>query len=112
MPGKIFISYGHVDILDVDWLERLRPYLMQSRHKNGVEVWDDRQIEAGSNWRDTIRAALRSADAAILLIGPGFLGSDFIRNEEAPLIFESARESGLLIFPLIVRHCAYENSDF
>src|ERR1044072_1419774 len=105
MPGKVFISYGHVDVQQTPWVERLRPYLMQTRHANGVEIWDDSQIQAGTNWRQSIASALKSADAAILLVGPGFLSSKFVRTEELPFLLKATEQTNLPLFPLVVAQC-------
>jgi|GEM_PF-1419645 cell division protein ZapA (FtsZ GTPase activity inhibitor) len=110
MAHTIFISYGHADMMETPWIERLRLYLEQNRHKNGVMTWDDSKIEPGSDWRTSIASALNSASAAILLVGPGFLASRFIANEELPALLASAERHNKPIFPLIVKYCAYEQS--
>ncbi|RMF01326.1 MAG: toll/interleukin-1 receptor domain-containing protein [Bacteroidetes bacterium] len=74
---SVFISYSRADR---DWLERLRPHLSLIRSKFDFEIWDDSQIQAGTNWREAISEAIRQAQVAVLIISPNFLSSKFIRN--------------------------------
>ncbi len=110
MTNSIFISYGHADMTATPWVERLRLYLMQNRQDGGLEIWDDSRIDPGSVWRESIASALSSADAAILLVGPAFLGSEFIRTEELPQLLSAERRHNMPLFPLIVGFCAYRTS--
>jgi hypothetical protein len=110
MTNSIFISYGHADMKETPWVEHLRFYLMQNRHDGGLEMWDDSKIDPGSSWRKSIATALNSAEAAILLVGPAFLGSEFIRTEELPQLLSAARRLNKPLFPLIVRYCSYRAS--
>lgn len=110
MGAPVFISYSHSDQAPIDWRARLQLYLAQSRRSGGIDGWDDRRIAAGLAWRDEIGRALAGADAAILLVGPGFLSSPFIRDHELPPLLKANRERGVAIFPLIVGWCHYAAS--
>lgn len=103
----VFVSYSHRDMAPIDWLERLRLYLAPFRRNNGVETWDDSKIQYGSDWRSEIGNAIDRAAAAILLVGPGFLASEFITTDELPRILRSARNNGLSIYPVIVAYSSY-----
>lgn len=106
----LFISYSHRDMEPINWVERLKLYLAPLRRKELVDIWDDSRIGVGSEWRREIRAALDRATSAILVIGPGFLASDFIAREELPLLLEAAERRGAKIYPVIVAYCAYKRS--
>ncbi len=110
MPS-LFISYGHKDMESIDWLERLKLYLAPLRRNDVVDVWDDTLIDPGSNWRAEIKHALEQASAAILLVGPGFLASEFIANRELPQLLAAAKNRGAKIYPLVIGYCAYTLSD-
>ena len=109
MSVSVFISYSHSDMAPIHWLERLKLYLAPCR-RSGVEIWDDSRIQPGADWRSEIGNALNLAAAAILLVGPGFLASDFIDSDELPLLLRSRRDRGLPIFPPILGYCGYRRS--
>ena len=85
-------------------------YLAPLRRSGDVEIWDDSAIRAGATWSAEISKAIERSRAAILLIGPGFLASDFISNKELPSILERLRQQGLNIYPLITGYCGYSRS--
>ena len=111
MSATLFISYSRADMEDTDWLKRLRMYLTPFHRSGVIDVWDDSRIAPGSAWREEIARALDRAAAAVLLVGPGFLASEFIVNHELPQLLESARSRGLTLFPLVVGYSGYDSSE-
>lgn len=107
---QLFISYAHADMRPENWLARLQLYLSQARRSDGIDFWDDSRLKPGSRWQDEIERALGDATAAVLLIGPAFLGSSFINDVELPRILEGRRTKGTGVFPLIVGYCGYASS--
>ena len=110
MPASVFVSYGHGDMTPTDWLGKLRLYFAPMRRSGSVDIWDDGRIFPGADWRAEIEAALAGARAAILLVGPHFLASEFIDTEELPRLLRQKRSAGLQIYPLIVGYCSYASS--
>ena len=108
--APVFISYSRADQAPTDWRMRLELYLAQARRTGSLDAWDDQRIEVGRDWRQAINQALGEAYAAVLLVGPGFLTSPFIREHELPPLLSRSRSRGLRIFPLIVGWCDYEHS--
>lgn len=106
--SQIFVSYSHQD---VEWLKRLRVHLKPLEQRYGVNVWDDSRIESGSKWRKEIRKAIDSARAAVLLVSPDFIASDFIRTDEIPPLLAAAEGGGATILPLILSPCRYEQEE-
>ncbi len=106
---KIFISYSHKDERWKDWLRR---HLDIEVKQNRLEVWDDRLTKTGEEYRIEIDSAIKKSDIAILLISSHFLTSDFILNNEIPLILREKRERGLLIYPIIVSYCHWKKIDW
>ena len=94
----------------VSWLDRLRLYMRQNLHDGAIEVWDDGKIGAGADWRAAIATAMDRSDGAVLLVGPGFLASDFVAAQELPRLIAAAQSRGLRIFPLVVKYCSYQRS--
>jgi hypothetical protein len=111
MPAHaLFISYGHVDMEPFNWLERLKLYLAPLRRKELVDVWDDSKIRVGTQWHQEIQTATQRASSAILLVGPGFLASEFIVAHELPVLLDAANTRGARIYPVIVGYCGYKQS--
>lgn len=96
---RIFVSYSRAD---KPWFERLKVHLRPLARDHKIDVWEDTRIKPGSRWRDEVRRAVDSADAAILMISPDFLASEFIYSDELPPLLKAAEEEGTLILPIII----------
>ena len=95
----IFVSYSH---LDNDWKELVERYL-KTLQNMGYEIdpWiDNRRLKAGDKWKIEIEKALDSAAIGLLLISMNFLQSDFIMQNELPVLLKYAEEKGLTILTL------------
>lgn len=101
---KVFISYSHKD---EKWEKRLVLHLGVLKREKLLEVWDDRKIDAGEDWRGEIERALGSSDVAVLLVTANFLNSEFILSNEVPRLLERRQAEGARVIPLIVRPCAW-----
>jgi len=105
--NQIFISYSHKD---TKWLERLETHL-KPRIRNGkLDVWNDKRLKAGDEWRKEIDDALARAKVAVLLVSPHFLASDFIADNELPPLLEAARQGGVKILWVPVSTCAFKEA--
>jgi len=104
---KVFISYCHKDdkFLD-DLLLHLKPF-----ERAGLIVkWSDKQIAAGSQWLDEIKSTLATTKVAVMMVSPGFLGSDFIHQQELNPLLKEAEEGGVHILWVPVRASAYKET--
>jgi class 3 adenylate cyclase len=105
---NVFVSYSHADRPVLDELHtHLRPFLK----REDFELWDDTRIAAGDLWRSQIDTALGRAGAAVLLVSPTFLSSEFIDRHELPPLFEAARKRGLRIFWIPISASAYDETE-
>ena len=105
MPApSVFISYSHKD---EEWKERLVTQLGVLQMEGILNVWDDRRIEAGDDWKPEIEDAITKANVAILMISANFLTSKFILGEEVPKLLERRAKEGVRVIPLIVKPCAW-----
>jgi hypothetical protein len=77
-----------------------------------VRTWTDRQIAIGNLWRDEIDTALARADAAIFLLCPDFLASDFCMGVELPLLLQRHADVGVLILFVLTDDCGWKEMDF
>jgi hypothetical protein len=101
-PRKsVFLSYAHEDRRWVKELEKfLAPWIRDKR----VDLWSDARIKAGVLWKDEVERALDEATVAVLLVTSDFLGSDFIVNEELPVLFARAARNELRLIWVAVEH--------
>jgi len=102
---KIFISYSHKD---ERWKDLLVRHLKVLALEGLCDVWDDRRIEVGEEWKPAIENALDEAHIAILMISADFLGSNFIRTEEVPRLLERRKSQGVWVIPLFVSPCPWK----
>lgn len=101
--SRIFISYSHRDRV---WLERLRTAIKPLLRTREISLWEDGQIAPGSRWKEELRQALAGAEAAVLLVTPEFLASDFIHDEELPVLLEAAKTRQLRVLWIPVKASA------
>jgi formylglycine-generating enzyme required for sulfatase activity len=111
MPTTIYFSYSHVD---AKWLNKLQTTLAPMV-RGGLRVCNDAQ--PGETWRDKVEWALEKTtpletiEAAILLVSPSYLESDFITQKELPRLISAADERGFKILWVPVERCLYEITD-
>ncbi|MGH8570092.1 MAG: TIR domain-containing protein [Gammaproteobacteria bacterium] len=77
-----------------------------------IAVATDRDIGLGDDWHARIQADLNRAGAAVLLVSLAFLASEYIRNNELPVLLPRAKTQGLRIVPVILRPCLYAETSF
>ncbi|MBD1917544.1 MULTISPECIES: TIR domain-containing protein [Cyanophyceae] len=115
-PPRIFICYARSDNAGDDhsqrWLDRLLQMLGPLELRGLVKAWADNDVEPGEDWHRTIQASLDQAVAAVLLVSPAFLASEYIYNSELPVLLKNAQQRGVVILPLIVRPSLYDAITF
>lgn len=97
--ARVFISYSHDDEAI---LNDLLPYLASLDREGLADVWSDRRIKAGDQWRKEIDAALDAATVTVLLISQAFLASPFVRDEELPRILAQQAAGRMTVLPVFV----------
>ena len=102
---SIFISYSHKD---EEWKDRVVTHLQVLEMEEMLNVWNDRRIEAGEDWRPEIEEALNAASIAVLLVSANFLTSKFIKNEEVSRLLDRRTKDGIRVIPLIIKPCAWQ----
>lgn len=108
MAKKVFISYSH---RDEDAMKELDKFLGPLERKGDIEIWTDRKILPGQNWKDEILHALNSADLTLLLVSANFLDSNFINDEEIPRAFQRREAEGKHVVPIILNFCLWDITD-
>jgi len=97
----VFVSYSRED---AEWrrkfVEMLKPVVREWR----LEVWCDERNLVGYEWRPQLAEAIGRSRAALLLVSPSFLASDFIMQQELPALIER----GVHLVCVLVRPCLWE----
>lgn len=75
--------------------------------KGLVDIWSDKKIKTGDQWKVEIETALTESSISILLISADFMASDFIIENELPPILAKAEVKGTKILPVIVSPCRF-----
>jgi hypothetical protein len=104
----IFICYSQLDEPEqpgpgeVKWRTYVQSHL-QPAVKNGIfDLWVDRDIEAGTDWRAEIDRKLNNCDICMLLVSRHALSTNFILDVEVKRILERRESDKLPIFPIVL----------
>ena len=100
----VFVSYCRED---AEWRRRFEVMLKpEARDRGcGLQVWSDTSIGTAASGGRRLERAIARADAALLLVSPDFLASDFIMCEELPALIAH----GVPLVPVLLRHCRYRS---
>ena len=107
--ASLFVSYSHKD----EALKtRLLSHLSTLKNERMIEVWHDRELEAGDEFDGDIRASLERAEIILLLISADFLASDYVEKVEIKRALERRREGTARVIPTILRACDWRGERF
>lgn len=108
-PTRLFYSYSHKDEALCDELET---HLSIMRRQHIIDVWHDRKIGAGTEWKNQIDENLEKADVVLLLISSDFLASDYCYDKEMKRAMERHDAGEAIVIPVILRDCDWHDADF
>ncbi len=97
----VFISYSRED---EKWRRRFAEMLKPLVRERRLEVWSDDRLVTGYEWRPQLAEAIGQSRAALLLVSPSFLASDFIMNQELPALMRNSVQ----LVPVLVRPCLWQ----
>jgi hypothetical protein len=105
----IFISYSHKDEPDpflqpgeTRWLSYVKSFLDPAETHGVVELWDDRRIDGGGDWRADIDEALERCAVCIFLVSRHSLSSRFILDVEMKRMLERHHARGAHLYPVVI----------
>ena len=79
----VFVSYSRKD---AEWRDRFEVMLAPLVRERALEVWSDQREVVGEEWDVQLDEAISRSQAALLLVSPDFLASDFIMEQELPAL--------------------------
>jgi hypothetical protein len=101
----VFVSYSQLDKI---WLDRFLAASKPLERYAGIDLWSDRRIKSGEDWRIEINAGMDGAVVAVLLVSMNFLNSDFVATVELPHILAAARQRNLHVLWVRLTPCYFE----
>lgn len=108
-PLTLFISYAHRDdALKKELLVHLSPLKRQGL----IAHWDDRDIDAGSDWKQEIDVHLNTAHIVLLLVSPDFIASDYCYEIEMERALERHDAGECRVIPIFLRACDWKRMPF
>lgn len=109
MGKKVFVSYSHKD---ESHREDFEDHLVMLRRRGVIDVWHDRKILPGAEWKGEIDDNLEEADIVIFLVSPSFLASDYCYDVELKRALEKKDEGTAEIISILVRPCDWMGGGF
>ena len=100
----IFVSYSHAD---EKWRKEFEIISKPLSRLERIKFRSDRNLKAGE-WEPQLESAMKEAVAALLLVSPNFLASDFIVEKELPYLMEAHEKRELMIFGMLLEPCDYK----
>src|SRR6266581_9251503 len=107
MPDKIFFCYAHED---EPLLNKLKAHLRPLQRQGLIDVWYDRDIDAGIEWEQAIKEQLNISQIILLLVSPDFMDSDYCYGTEMKLALKRHEQKEAQVIPVILRPCLWKSS--
>ena len=111
LKGRLqaFVSYSHRD----DRLRaELETHLKLLQRTGALQLWTDRRITAGDEWKGQIDENLERADLILLLVSADFMNSDYCFDIELKRAMERHEAGEARVVPIIVRKVAWHSAPF
>lgn len=106
LPVKAFVSYAHKDL---EYLKEMRSALAPLIRLQKLQLWDDRDINAGDEWREVLFKQLDEADIVLCLVSADFVASDFCYQKEFSTALEAHRRGEKTIVPVKLRKTDWQD---
>ena len=100
LPVRAFVSYSHKDL---EYLKELRSALAPLMRLQKLQLWDDRDIDAGDEWEKVIFQQLEESDIVLCLVSADFVESDFCYKKEFGAALDAHRKGEKTIVPVMLR---------
>jgi len=104
-PAPFFTSYARHDSADVERFHDVLAPLLKTSPEFAFGEWIDQQILPGEHWREEIQDALERSRFGLLLVSPEFLASEFITQNELPLLLAKP-----MVVPVELHRIAFDGT--
>jgi len=95
-----FCCYAHED---AKFLHELKSHLSPLQRLKAVKMWDDGEINAGTEWAPEIKKQLNDAQIILLLISSDFINSAYCYDTEMKHALERHKRGEAKVVPIILR---------
>lgn len=109
MTKKVFISYCHEDEVFKNELEK---HLSSLQRQGLIDIWHDRCINPGDEWKDVIDENLNTSDIILFLVSADFLSSNYCMNIEVKQAIKQHKEHRSVLVPVVVRSVLWDKEMF
>ena len=100
MPVTIFFCYARED---EELLKKLKTHLRPLQRQGLIDIWYDRDINAGTEWEPEIKEHLNAAQIILLLVSPDFMDSEYCYGVEMRRALERRQKGEAEVIPIILR---------
>ena len=97
---EVFCCYAHED---ERLLDELKKHISPLQRRQSINVWHDRDISAGTEWKQKIARRLDEAHIILLLISPDFIHSEYCYSTEMKRALERHERGEARVIPVILR---------
>ena len=106
---KVFVSYAYEDD---DLRKQLDDHLSLLKRQNFIDVWHDRKISPGHDWKHEIDTQLSDARVILLLVSASFLASDYYYGVELKKALEKHKAGQACVIPIVLRPVDWKGASF
>ena len=96
---EVFCCYAHED---EHLLNELKRHLSPQQRQQLINVWYDRDINAGTEWEQEIKKHLNEAHIILLLISSDFISSEYCYGTEMKRALELHKRGEARVIPVIL----------
>jgi len=108
MSVSVFISYSHKDD---EYREQLETHLSLLKRENIIDVWHDRKIIPGKNWKNEIDKYIETSQVFLFLISADFISSDYCFEIEMQKAIQQHKANVSVIIPILIRPTDWDNME-
>jgi internalin A len=106
---RVFISYSHKDD---ELREQLGTHLKIFQRQGTIELWHDRLLTGGQEWKGQIDDNLQRANIILLLVSADFIASDYCYDIEMTRALARHQAGEARVIPIIVRDVNWQSTPF